>query len=195
MADTSRLDRLTEIVERTGAKLVADGGRPQLPSIGAGGMFDRLAAIAPSAQLSNVRRTLDPDEQRAWADLRAGRSERAMAHYVARGKLHMADTRDQAIEHAVEMLGGADRDHRRQRGGADLRRLEQGDRSAERARAALPRRARRTRRARGRRARASLRRPRGRPRDADRPALRARASSASRTAAAARFWTSAPPAR
>jgi conjugative relaxase-like TrwC/TraI family protein len=102
MADTSRLDRLTEMVERTGAKLIGIGDGAQLPSIGAGGMFDRLAKLAPSAQLSNVRRTLDPAEQRAWADLRAGRSDRAMAHYLAQGRLHMADTRDDAIEHAVE---------------------------------------------------------------------------------------------
>ncbi len=60
MADTDRLERLTEVVERTGAKLVAIGDAAQLPSIGAGGMFDRLAQIAPSAELSNVRRTLDP---------------------------------------------------------------------------------------------------------------------------------------
>ena len=102
MADTARLDRLTEMVERTGAKLVAIGDSAQLPSIGAGGMFDRLAEIAPSAQLSNIRRTLDPAEQRAWADLRAGRSDKAMAHYHARGQLHMADTRDDAVEHAVQ---------------------------------------------------------------------------------------------
>jgi conjugative relaxase-like TrwC/TraI family protein len=102
MADTSRLDRLTDVVERTGSKLVAIGDGAQLPSIGAGGMFDRLAGIAPSAQLSNVRRTLDPAEQCAWADLRAGRSDRAMAHYVSRGRLHMADTRDEAVEHAVQ---------------------------------------------------------------------------------------------
>ena len=102
MADTARLDRLTEIVERTGAKLVAIGDSAQLPSIGAGGMFDRLAEIAPSAQLSNIRRTLDPAEQQAWADLRAGRSDKAMAHYHARGQLHMADTRDNAVEHAVQ---------------------------------------------------------------------------------------------
>jgi conjugative relaxase-like TrwC/TraI family protein len=101
MADTSRLERLTEVVERTGAKLVAIGDGAQLPSIGAGGMFDRLSEIAPSAQLSNVRRTLDRGEQRAWADLRAGRSDRAMAHYQSRGRLHMADTRDDAVEHAV----------------------------------------------------------------------------------------------
>ena len=52
MADTDRLDRLTEVVEHTGAKLVAIGDAAQLPSIGAGGMFDRLADIAPSAELS-----------------------------------------------------------------------------------------------------------------------------------------------
>ena len=102
MADTSRLERLTEVVEHTGSKLVEIGDGAQLPSIGAGGMFDRLALLAPSAALSNIRRTLDPEEQRAWADLRAGRSDRAMAHYHARGQLHMADTRDEAVEHAVE---------------------------------------------------------------------------------------------
>jgi conjugative relaxase-like TrwC/TraI family protein len=102
IADTNRLDRLTEMVERTGAKLVAVGDAAQLPSIGAGGMFDRLTEIAPNAELSDVRRTLDPHEQRAWADLRAGRSDRAMAHYHARGQLHMADTRDEAVEHAVQ---------------------------------------------------------------------------------------------
>ena len=99
MADTNRLDQLTEMVERNGAKLVAVGDAAQLPSIGAGGMFDR---IAPSAELSDVRRTLDPQEQRAWADLRAGRSDKAMAHYHSRGQLHMTDTRDEAVEHAVQ---------------------------------------------------------------------------------------------
>jgi ATP-dependent exoDNAse (exonuclease V) alpha subunit len=102
MADTDRLKRLTEVVERTGAKLVAVGDGQQLPSIGAGGMFDRLANIAPSASLSNVRRTLDTSEQRAWADLRAGYSDRAMAHYQAKGRLHMTDTRDEAIERAAQ---------------------------------------------------------------------------------------------
>jgi conjugative relaxase-like TrwC/TraI family protein len=102
MADTERLSRLTEVVEQTGSKLVAIGDAAQLPSIGAGGMFARLSTIAPSAELSNIRRTLDPAEQRAWADLRAGRSDRAMAHYHARGQLHMADTRDEAVEQAAQ---------------------------------------------------------------------------------------------
>jgi conjugative relaxase-like TrwC/TraI family protein len=102
MADTSRLERLTEMVERTGAKLVAIGDGEQLPSIGAGGMFDRLAEIAPCAELSSVHRTRDTAEQRAWSDLRAGRTDKALAHYLANGRVHIADTRDEAIEHAVE---------------------------------------------------------------------------------------------
>lgn len=102
MADTARLDRLSEVVERTGSKLVVIGDAAQLPSIGAGGMFERLVSLVPSAELSNIRRTLDPDEQRAWADLRAGRSDRAMAHYQSRGQLHISDTRDEAVEQAVQ---------------------------------------------------------------------------------------------
>jgi len=102
MGDTDRLDRLTQLIEDTGAKLVLIGDAAQLPSIGAGGMFDHLTRSVPVAELQEVRRTLDPDEQRAWADLRAGRSDRAMAHYQARGRLHISDTRDDAIEHAAQ---------------------------------------------------------------------------------------------
>ena len=102
MADTSRLERLTEMVERSGAKLVVIGDGAQLPSIGAGGMFDRLAEIAPCAELRTVHRTPDREEQRAWSDLRAGRTDKAIAHYLANGRLHIADTRDRAIEQAVE---------------------------------------------------------------------------------------------
>jgi predicted O-methyltransferase YrrM len=64
MADTNRLARLTETIERTGAKLIVIGDAAQLPSIGAGGMFDRLTHIAPTAELSHIRRTLDPAEQK-----------------------------------------------------------------------------------------------------------------------------------
>jgi conjugative relaxase-like TrwC/TraI family protein len=102
MVDTHRLERLSEVVERTGAKLIVVGDGAQLPSIGAGGMFERLTEIVRRASLSHIRRTLEPAEQRAWADLRAGRSDKAMAYYLARGRLHLADTRDEAVEDAVQ---------------------------------------------------------------------------------------------
>ncbi len=101
MADTDRLSALTALVDRAGAKLILVGDPEQLPSISAGGMFSRLAQKLPAAELAAVRRAQTPGERRAWADLRAGRSDRALAHYRAHGRLHLSDTREQAAEHAV----------------------------------------------------------------------------------------------
>ncbi len=102
MVDHKRLDALTELVERSGAKLIAVGDGKQLPSIGPGGMFDRIAEHAPVAELADIHRTHDPHERKAWAALRTGEPERAMAHYQARGQLYFADTRDEAGEAAVQ---------------------------------------------------------------------------------------------
>jgi ATP-dependent exoDNAse (exonuclease V) alpha subunit len=102
MVDHQRLDALTELVDRSGAKLIAVGDGKQLPSIGPGGMFDRLIGNAPTAELADIHRTKDPAEQGAWQALRAGEPERAMAHYASRGQLHLSDTRDQAAEQAVQ---------------------------------------------------------------------------------------------
>ncbi len=102
MVDHKRLDALTELVERSGAKLIAVGDGKQLPSIGPGGMFDRLTQHAPTVELETIHRTKDPGEQRAWQALRAGEPERAMAHYKAGGRLHLSDTRDEAAESAVQ---------------------------------------------------------------------------------------------
>src|SRR5271163_4038081 len=102
MANHRRLDALTRLIDESGAKLVAVGDGKQLPSIGPGGMFDRITSHAPSAELADIHRTKDPADQRAWQALRAGEPERAMAHYASRGQLHLSDTRDQAAEHAVQ---------------------------------------------------------------------------------------------
>ncbi len=102
MVDHKRLDALTRLIERSGAKLIAVGDGKQLPSIGPGGMFDRLTSHTPTAELADIHRTKDPADQRAWHALRAGEPERAMAHYASRGQLHLSDTRDQAAEQAVQ---------------------------------------------------------------------------------------------
>lgn len=102
MVDHHRLDKLTSLVEQSGAKLIAVGDGQQLPAIGPGGMFDRLSEHAPTMELATIHRTKDPAEQRAWQALRAGEPERAMAYYYAQGRLHLDDTRDQAAERAVQ---------------------------------------------------------------------------------------------
>ncbi len=101
MADTDRLQRLTAAVEQAGGKLVLVGDARQLASIGPGGLFARTKGLAPTAELCEVRRTQDEAEQRAWRQLRAGQPDLAMAHYRSRGQLHIADTRDEALEAAV----------------------------------------------------------------------------------------------
>jgi conjugative relaxase-like TrwC/TraI family protein len=111
MVDHKRMDALTEVVEGSGAKLIAVGDGKQLPSIGPGGMFDRLAHCAPTAELADIHRTSDPEERKAWAALRAGEPERAMAHYQSRGQLNMTDTRDQAGEAAVQRWGSLTETH------------------------------------------------------------------------------------
>ena len=98
MIDTERLERLTAAGRAVGREARGDRRRRQLPSIGAGGMFDQIAKHRPERQLENIHRTHDPANSNAWADLRDGRSEHAMAYYLRQGQLHMADTRDQAGE-------------------------------------------------------------------------------------------------
>lgn len=102
MSDSRRLDALSRLVDERGATLLTVGDAKQLPSIGPGGLFTQISRVAPTAEVSEVHRTDDPAERQAWADLRAGRAEQAMAHYHARGQLHFADTRDQAAEAAVK---------------------------------------------------------------------------------------------
>ncbi|MCW3038296.1 MAG: TrwC relaxase [Solirubrobacterales bacterium] len=101
MVDTRTLARLVQVAHESGAKLIAVGDGRQLPAIGPGGMFDRLTDRAPRASLEHVRRTQDPDERRAWRALREGKPERALAHYLARGQLHLEPSRDHALEAAA----------------------------------------------------------------------------------------------
>jgi conjugative relaxase-like TrwC/TraI family protein len=102
MGDTDRLHRLTELVHERGASVVFIGDARQLPSIGAGGMFDRLAGELPAAELHTVHRAADPAELDAWNALRTGNAAAALEHYRGRGDVHLTDTRAQAVEHAAQ---------------------------------------------------------------------------------------------
>lgn len=102
MIDTPTLEALVRVSQDSGAKLIAVGDGKQLPAIGPGGMFDQLTARTPKATLTQVRRTADPEERKAWRALRRGQPEQAMAHYLARGQLHLTDTRDTALEQAAQ---------------------------------------------------------------------------------------------
>jgi conjugative relaxase-like TrwC/TraI family protein len=102
IADTKRLAALTEITARADSKLVLVGDHAQLPAIGAGGMFAQLQGRVPTAEVTAVHRARHAWEREAWQQVRAGEAQHALASYQAHGRLHIADTREQAAEGMVQ---------------------------------------------------------------------------------------------
>jgi conjugative relaxase-like TrwC/TraI family protein len=101
MADTKRLARVVELTAQRESKLVLVGDGEQLSPIGAGGLFTELRERVPSAELTEVHRARHEWERQAWAQVRDGRAERALASYQAMDRLHIADTREQAARQMV----------------------------------------------------------------------------------------------
>ncbi len=107
MADTRRLARLVEQTDRANAKLVLVGDEAQLGAIGAGGLFGAIEQQVPSAELSEVRRAQHEWERDAWAQVRAGDADRALASYRAHDRLHVEDSREEAAARMVDAWDGS----------------------------------------------------------------------------------------
>jgi ATP-dependent exoDNAse (exonuclease V) alpha subunit len=110
MADTNRLAALVQATAQHDSKLVLVGDQAQLSPIEAGGMFTELQQHVPTAELSEVHRARHEWEREAWAQLRDGRAQQALASYQAHDRLHVADTREDLGEQgmdtgAIERLG------------------------------------------------------------------------------------------
>ncbi len=65
------------------------GDEAQLGAIGAGGLFGAIEKQVPSAELTEVRRARQEWEREAWAQVRAGNADRALAAYRAHERLHV----------------------------------------------------------------------------------------------------------
>ena len=102
MADTERLAGLVELTERSDSKLVLVGDQAQLSAIGAGGMFGELQHEVPTAELKEVHRAEREWEREAWAQVREGNAQTALAAYEQHEQLHLAETREQAAKEMVE---------------------------------------------------------------------------------------------
>ncbi len=111
MADTHRLSTLAEMTAKNDAKLVLVGDQAQLPSIGAGGMFEALQENVPTAEVKEVRRAEHGWEREAWQQLRSGEAESALASYRSRDRLHIYGTREEAAEQMVEQWDQTRREH------------------------------------------------------------------------------------
>jgi hypothetical protein len=65
-------------------------------------MLNELKGRLPTVTLTENRRAVDPRDAEAWDALRDGDAALAMNHYRSRGALHLSNTRDAALEAAVQ---------------------------------------------------------------------------------------------
>lgn len=102
MADTTRLAKLAQLTARENAKLVLVGDAAQLSSIGPGGLFAQLDGKVPTAELTEVHRANHEWERQAWEQIRAGEPGPALAQYQSHDRLHITDTRAEAVDAMVD---------------------------------------------------------------------------------------------
>lgn len=102
MIGTKDMLMLTRAVAKGGGKLVLVGDPWQLPSIDAGGPFGSIATRIPPAQLHNVVRQSDPGDREAVRAMPAGQAKRALANYVEKGQVKVAETRSELFAELIE---------------------------------------------------------------------------------------------
>ena len=104
MTDDVDLVRLAAHVEAAGAKLVLTGDHHQLGPVGPGGALGALVARHPGAvhYLAENRRQHDPEERQALEALRDGDVGQAVNWYAGHGRVHALNSRDDALQGAVD---------------------------------------------------------------------------------------------
>jgi ATP-dependent exoDNAse (exonuclease V) alpha subunit len=92
MVDTRTMCRLLEHCYRSQSRLILVGDPEQLPEIEAGGLFRALADHPSTLRLQGNTRQQTEWEQYALNDLRDGHVGRALAAYIAAGRVHVFDS-------------------------------------------------------------------------------------------------------
>jgi len=90
MSATEQLDRVRQVAEQYGAKMLWTGDHEQLDSVGAGGALRLLVKDAPFFELSEVRRFENEWEKNASLAVRSG-DQSALQEYDNRGRVFAGD--------------------------------------------------------------------------------------------------------
>jgi conjugative relaxase-like TrwC/TraI family protein len=100
MLGTRKLAPLLDHAQRAGTKVILVGDDRQFASIDAGGGFRVLRLRLGASELTHNRRQVEPWEQRALDDVRAGRVHEAIAAYAEHERIRAfeaTDERDRAL--------------------------------------------------------------------------------------------------
>ena len=104
MVGSRQMQKLTELVEKAGAKLVLVGDERQLQAVDAGGAFKLLQKqLSGFSELNEVRRQRNYLDKDAANEIAAGAGSIALKSYIDRGLIHVGETVDtthEALVHA-----------------------------------------------------------------------------------------------
>lgn len=102
MVDLRAMQALLERCEQAGARCVLVGDPKQLQAVGPSGLFaDLVKRTTHAPRLSEIRRQVDEEHRAAVRSLSQGEAAEAMRYYLDQGRLHMAESRDEAVAQAV----------------------------------------------------------------------------------------------
>ena len=102
MAETRILAPLLRSVERAEGKAILVGDPCQLPSVGAGGLYQALCDELGAVELVQNRRQHDLTERQALARLRGGDPEPYLGHAAKRGRLSIDEDTTVAKQRLLE---------------------------------------------------------------------------------------------
>lgn len=101
MVDSRKLAALLEIAQTAGAKLVLVGDHRQLQPIEAGGLFRAITERITTANLTEIRRQVEPWARDAARAVAEGRVGDALAAYEARGWVHVGENKAETVRALV----------------------------------------------------------------------------------------------
>jgi Ti-type conjugative transfer relaxase TraA len=102
MVGTRQLERVLSHAAEAGAKVVLVGDPQQLQSIEAGAAFRSIFEHHGGTEISEVRRQREDWQRDATRDLATGRTDEAIHAYDRHGRVHVAQTREQARDDLIE---------------------------------------------------------------------------------------------
>ena len=102
MVGTRQLERVLSHAAEAGAKVVLVGDPQQLQAIEAGAAFRSIHERHGGAEIGEVRRQREDWQRDATSDLANGKTGHALEAYRSHGKVHQAQTREQARADLVD---------------------------------------------------------------------------------------------
>jgi Ti-type conjugative transfer relaxase TraA len=102
MIGTRQMERVIAEAEKRGAKVVLVGDPEQLQAIEAGAAFRATAERHGGVEITQIRRQREDWQRDATRELATGRTAEAIASYDEHGRIHTAETREQARNELID---------------------------------------------------------------------------------------------